>query len=103
MGDTYVICIYNLQFTIYKLSLPTSKNHGWYICYMLLQFTNYFCQFKKNMDDTYAFTIYNLQFTIYKLLLPTQKNIDDTKAFTIYNLQNKKIIAVYTNAFSIIC
>jgi len=39
MGDTYAICIYNLQFT------------------------NYFCRLKKTwvIHMQYAFTIYNLQ------------------------------------------
>jgi len=65
----------HLQFTIYKLFLPTKKNHGWYICNMHLQFTIYNLQIifadLKNMVDTYAICIYNLQFTIYKLFLPT--------------------------------
>jgi len=80
----------HLQFTIYNL-----------------QFTNYFCQLKKILGDTdtYAICIYKLQFTIYKFFLPTEKKwvIHMQFVFTIYNLQTKKIIAAYTNAFSIIC
>jgi len=71
MGDTYAICIYNLQFTIYKLFLPTKKIMGdtYVICIYNLQFTNFFCQFKKTW-----MILMHLQFTIYKLFLPTKKN-----------------------------
>ena len=95
-NDGGYICIYNLQFTnyfcqlkkswvthmqytftIYKVFLSTLKNHGWYICNMHLQFTNYFCRLKNKY--WWYLGIYNLQLT------------------------KQKIIAVYTNAFSIIC
>ena len=70
MGDTYPICIYNLQFTIYKLQII-------------------FDDLKKNMGDTYAiyaFKIYNLQFTNYFCQLKNKFRW----YLGIYNLQNIK-------------
>ena len=71
MGDTDVICIYNLQFTIYNLQII-------------------FADLKKSwvIHLQYAFTIYNLQiiFAEPKQILMILRHLQ----FTIYKTKNNR-------------